>query len=228
MIIEREVNMKVGTKSLLFGVHQFIIHPIFIAIAWTKLFGFPKDPKLWIAFIVHDWGYWGKPNMDGKEGEIHPELGARIMHRLFDDKGEVISVGKYESSRWYKDISKYNYWYNFMLYHSRFYAKKYNHSISKLCIADKYVFCIQPRWMYLPMASWSGEIFEYMDEKRNRSGHSYKDKKDWFKHVKCFMHNWVREEIDKFNIDLSPDGTKGFNETIKREIINVSNGTLKS
>lgn len=48
--------MKIGTKSLLFGAHQFLIHPFWIAVAWNRLYGFPKDPRLWIAFIVHDWG----------------------------------------------------------------------------------------------------------------------------------------------------------------------------
>lgn len=76
--------MKVGTKSVLFGVHQFLIHPWFVAWAWWKLYGFPADPRLWFAFFVHDLGYFGKPNMDGPEGERHVELGARIMHRLFD------------------------------------------------------------------------------------------------------------------------------------------------
>jgi hypothetical protein len=180
--------MKVGTKSLLFGVHQVILHPIFVFIAWWKLFGFPKDPRLWIAFIVHDLGYWGKPNMDGKgEGETHPEKGARIIHKLFDPYSPEPHV-------YYM-----NYWYNFMLYHSRFYAKLNNAPISKLCVADKYVFCIQPRWMYLPMARWSGEIYEYMDENRNRSGHSYKDENDWFDHVKKFMNDWVSIEMCKLN-----------------------------
>lgn len=33
--------MKVGTKSVLFGAHCFFIHPVFVAIAWIKLFGWP-------------------------------------------------------------------------------------------------------------------------------------------------------------------------------------------
>jgi hypothetical protein len=71
--------MKVGTKSILFGAHCFLIHPIFVFIAWCQLYGFPYDPRIWIAFFVHDLGYWGKPNMDGPEGEKHVELGAKIM-----------------------------------------------------------------------------------------------------------------------------------------------------
>ena len=76
--------MKVGTKSVLFGYHCFFIHPFFVALAWWKLYGFPWDIRLWVAFFVHDIGYWGKPNMDGPEGETHPIFGARIMERLFD------------------------------------------------------------------------------------------------------------------------------------------------
>ncbi|MFP3947126.1 MAG: hypothetical protein ACLFWG_00215 [Longimicrobiales bacterium] len=76
--------MRVGTRSVLFGVHAFWMHPFFVARAWWKLYGFPWDPRLWVAFFVHDLGYWGKPNMDGPEGERHPELGATLVARWFD------------------------------------------------------------------------------------------------------------------------------------------------
>lgn len=194
--------MKVGTKSLLFGVHQIFIHPIFIAIAWIKLFGFPFSIPIWVSFFVHDLGYWGKSNMDGKgEGEIHPELGARIMHKLFDGKiDKNLDKSERPITTYYTNKNRSKYWYKFMLYHSRFYAKANNAPISKLCIADKYVFCIQPRWMYLPMARWSGEVYEYMDENRNRSGHSYKGENDWFEHVREFMYNWVKDEMNKLSL----------------------------
>lgn len=217
--------MKVGTKSLLFGVHQVIIHPFFVFITWWKLFGFPKDPRLWVAFIVHDWGYWGKSNMDGKgEGETHPEKGARIMHCLFDRRAYIDTLGldgqgKLINSRLY-DLNKSRKWYKFTLYHSRFYAKNDNAPISKLCIADKFVFCIQPKWMYIPMASWSGEIYEYMDEKKGRSGIAHKSKEDWYNHVKDYMDKWVKDEMNNIiNNEIKPFVNK---------YIDVSNGTLKS
>ena len=75
--------MKVGTKSVLFGAHCFLIHPFFVAAAWWKLYGFPWDPRCWAAFFLHDIGYLGKPNMDGIEGERHVLLGGRIMGCLF-------------------------------------------------------------------------------------------------------------------------------------------------
>lgn len=181
--------MKVGTKSLLFGVHQVIIHPVCVAIAWIKLFGFPKQFPIWISFIVHDWGYWRKKNMDGKgEGEEHPLKGANIMHRLFDKKNIINSD--------FMNVTEVT-WYDFTLYHSRFYAKANNHEISKLCIADKAAFYVLPKWLYIAMASWSGEIYEYMDENMGRSGINHKSKSDWYDHVDKTMRGWVKDEIDK-------------------------------
>jgi len=70
--------MKVGTKSVLFGAHCFFLHPWFVAAAWWKLYGFPFDLRLWVAFFCHDLGYLGKPNMDGPEGETHPESSSGV------------------------------------------------------------------------------------------------------------------------------------------------------
>jgi hypothetical protein len=86
--------MKMGTRSVLYGVHNPLLHSWFVAAAWWQLDGFPWDPRLWVAFFVHDFGYWGKPNMDGPEGEGHPELGAKIMvmvlrSRLSDQPNET-------------------------------------------------------------------------------------------------------------------------------------------
>jgi hypothetical protein len=52
--------MRVGTKSVIFGVHSILVHPFFVAWAWSRLYGFPWDPRLWLAFLVHDIGYVGK------------------------------------------------------------------------------------------------------------------------------------------------------------------------
>ncbi len=131
--------MKVGTKSLLFGTHQFILHPLFLALAWRKLYGAPLDPRLWIAFIVHDWGYFGMSNMDGDEGQRHPELGGRIMARLFGQE-----------------------WGDFTRLHSRYYAKLEGREPSPLCAADKLVLLVTPRWLYLPSVKATGEVNEYL------------------------------------------------------------------
>jgi len=204
--------MKVGTKSVLFGAHCFFIHPIFVAIAWTKLYGFPFDPRIWVAFFVHDLGYWGKPNMDGPEGETHVELGAKIMHFLFDIdcKKDDYYKRKYQKADniiWngkngIQSCPECYKWRNFSMYHSRYYAKKYGAKPSKLCFADKLAFSYTPRFIYIPMASATGEIYEYM---RNISNFKYAadnymfdkyDKRMWHNKVDMFMRGWVKEHKD--------------------------------
>jgi len=53
--------MKIGTKSVLFGAHNPVIHGIYNALAWWRLWSFPWDPRLWFAFVLHDTGYISKP-----------------------------------------------------------------------------------------------------------------------------------------------------------------------
>jgi hypothetical protein len=77
--------MRVGTKSLLFGVHQVFIHPIFVTMAWIKLYGLPTW-KEFICIVVHDWGYWSRKDIDGDEGKSHPELGAKLAGKLFGEE----------------------------------------------------------------------------------------------------------------------------------------------
>lgn len=167
--------MKIGTKSVLYGAHCFFLHPFFVAIAWTKLYGFPFDPRLWIAFFVHDLGYLGKPNMDGEEGETHVELGAKIM-RVFGKE-----------------------WADFSMYHSRYYAKKHGAQPSKLCFADKLSFCYTPQWLYLPMVNANGEIKEYLKNAKNSEDEHWKpveDQKLWHKQLSEYMAKWVNEHKD--------------------------------
>jgi hypothetical protein len=191
--------MKIGTKSVLFGAHCFFIHPIFVFIAWWRLYGFPFDPRLWVAFFVHDLGYWGKPNMDGKEGEAHVEFGAKVMHLLFDWK-KVAGSPYYDLNTGKAINIYYNNWGNFSLYHSRFYAKKDNESPSKLCIADKLAICLEPTWFYLFRVSLTGEVMEYMknveDGKYLTMRIPTNSKKAWFEGVKSYLKRWVEEHKD--------------------------------
>jgi hypothetical protein len=179
--------MKVGTKSVLYGAHCFLIHPVFVFVAWWKLYGFPWDPRLWVAFFVHDLGYWGKPNMDGPEGEKHVEFGARVMNGLFD--------------YWFLNGVDRQYqvkiWYYFCLYHSRFYAKRDKAKPSKLCMADKLAIALEPSWLYLPRVNWSGEIHEYMKDSRAREGKApLSDQNEWFCRVQKYMKDYVIEHRD--------------------------------
>lgn len=151
--------MKLGTRSVLFGYHQFILHPLFVAAAWTKLYDFPVDPRLWCAFFLHDIGYIGKPNMDGIEGQQHPFLGAHIMHFLFD--------GTESEANWSGDAVKYRsaLWHHFVLYHSRSLAKLYFAPTSPLNLADKLAFLFYPRWLLRLLYWMSGEYKEYFAHK---------------------------------------------------------------
>lgn len=130
--------MKTGTKSILFGVHQFLWHPITVWLAWVWLYKKVPNIKETICIIIHDWGYWGKKNMDDEEGEKHPEVGAKIAGRLFGQE-----------------------YYNLCLFHSRHYARNAGHEPSLLCWADKLSILFEPWWLYLPRAWASGELFEY-------------------------------------------------------------------
>lgn len=176
--------MKIGTKSLLFGVHAFYVHPFFVALAWWKLYGFPYDPRLWVAFFLHDIGYWGKPNMDGKEGELHPHLGADMMMILFDD----FSLNSFDEG--------YKKWRNFTLYHSRYLAKKHGVKYSQLCVADKLVIAIMPRWFYLLQVNLSGEIHEYMKGQAARTPANGRSQWEWITDLQKYMRGWVEEHKD--------------------------------
>nr|DAR14176.1 MAG TPA: hypothetical protein [Caudoviricetes sp.] len=168
--------MKIGTKSLLYGAHCFIIHPVMVFAAWWRLYGFPCDPRLWVVFIVHDWGYWGKPNMDGPEGETHVELGAKIMGRLFGPE-----------------------WARLSLYHSRYYARKDGQAPSKLCYADKLALCYESTGFYLLRVTMTGEIREYMAlaDKNGKYGRdAYMNvrtdsQRKWFTDVRRFLLRYV-------------------------------------
>ena len=173
--------MRVGTKSVLFGVHCIFIHPLFVAWGWWKLYGFPWDLRLWVAFLVHDAGYLFLPNMDGAEGEQHVVLGGRIMGWLFGPE-----------------------WRDFTLCHSRHWAKRVGKRYSKLCLADKLAFVLTPGWLYLPMAQLSGELREYMRMASSRQLYgnitdfelSLLDSRNprvWLEGLQAYTRRWVEE-----------------------------------
>lgn len=135
--------MKTGTKSILFGVHQFVLHPLTVYAAW--IWSYRKLPN-WreaVCIVIHDWGYWGKTNMDDEEGEKHVEWAAAFALRFLD---EVDSPCPY---------------WNLCIFHSRHYARKYQIQPSQLCWADKASLLFEAWWTYLPRAWASGELTEY-------------------------------------------------------------------
>lgn len=129
--------MKVGTRSVLYGVHAFWFHPFTVLLACIKLDGIPNWKEI-VCIFLHDLGYFGKNEMDGPEGETHPDVGAKIAGRLFGKE--------------YHDLC---------LYHSRTTAKKYCVDPSKMCWWDKLSILYDPSWFYILRATLSGEIEEY-------------------------------------------------------------------
>ena len=158
--------MKTGTRSLLFGVHQFLYHPVTVWLAWLRLYGARPTWREALCILVHDWGYWGCPEMDGHQGREHPMLGAAIVGRLLGDE--------------YADLVRY---------HSRTLAKLHGEWPSKLAWPDKLHLLYYPRRFYLFLARLSGELAEY-----RREAASYTDKcplsatdEQWFEWVKAHL-----------------------------------------
>lgn len=148
--------MKIGTKSVLWGVHQFLWHPWTVGRAWRHIYGTWPTFDTWVCIFCHDLGYLGCPNMDGPEGEKHPERGA--------DLARMFIYWKYWLLRRDKKIATYTsqFAYDFTLGHSAHYADKYlKGERSMLYLADKACILEEPEWFYLLRARASGEINEY-------------------------------------------------------------------
>lgn len=217
--------MNIGTRSILYGAHCWFIHPWFVAWAWVKLYGWPRDFRIWVAFFVHDLGYWGKPNMDGPEGEDHVLLGADLMHRWFDktileeravllqdvmcllDQGWELSREE-DNNEWVPAHvalgiqliwmqRRETTWRDFCLYHSRFYANRNGEQISRLCVADKLAISLEPWWLYIPRVWLTGEAKEYMSLRYD--GGKYSSERDSSHPVNPTptLREWKRE-IDAY------------------------------
>lgn len=131
--------MRTGTKSLLFGVHNIIWHPITVLMAWCYLYKKWPSPKELFCIIIHDWGYWGYEHMDDEKGQKHPWWAANLVWRMFSDIGL----------------------FHLCLFHSRHLARMHHAEPSKLCWADKLSTAYDPCWFYLLRARLTGELKEY-------------------------------------------------------------------
>ena len=161
--------MKRGTKSLLFGVHQFVWHPLTVWRAWNHFYG--TRPSFWqtVAIVLHDWGYWGCRAMDDAEGEKHPQAGATLIARLARWAGR----GEWAESQYH----------HLVLYHSRYLAARDGVEPSALCWPDKLSVLFDPPWFYLLRARLSGEIKEYRKnaELEFPSWHSDREWYAWYR-----------------------------------------------
>jgi hypothetical protein len=171
--------MKLGTKSLLFGCHQFILHPIFVTAAWIKCYKELPSPKEELCIVIHDWGYFGKPNMDGPEGETHPVWASNFAYR---------HLGLYYG--------------RLCLLHSRFLAKSKKMPVSRLCLPDKIGVGMMPVWLWVGLGSLSGEVREYMKQDKYEINHlgpngtSFRTPSMFFKDYKKITKRWLANPSD--------------------------------
>lgn len=177
--------LPVGPRSVLWGAHCWFIHPWFVALGWWKLYGFPKDYRLWIMFFVHDLGYlvrWCR-EMDSEAGEDHVLSGARFMGYWFGEE-----------------------WYWESLCHSRYYAEREGHKPSRLCWADKYSVCLEPAWLYLPRVVLSGEVWEYLKYAQGRVASRHGDLADSeYARRSQTMGGWRQAMIDFLRDKISKE-----------------------
>lgn len=162
--------ISIGTRSVLFGVHQFILHPFFVYCAWGRIYGKSPTLKESICIFFHDIGYMGKPNMDGDEGKDHPALGGKIVN--------------YFLGKEYANLSRY---------HSRSYALKYGKDNSKLALPDKLSTLLYPAWLYLFLGELSGEITEY----KCRMGMQHLNNHEWLEETKNIVFKWARNNSNE-------------------------------
>jgi hypothetical protein len=196
--------MKLGTKSVLFGYHCILLHGWFVLWGWFSLHRFRRvrigsqdrlgklndgsiitlhrgvftslwDYRLWLSCFLHDVGYWGKPNMDGPEGETHPEWAATFMRKRYGDA-----------------------WGDFCLYHSRFYAKRDGKAPSALCFPDKVAFLKYPMWLLVLLTTATGEYDEYKTNyMRDNPGMApFANAHEWAQGVKIYVTKWVADHKD--------------------------------
>ena len=131
--------MKIGTKSLLFGCHQVLLHPVFVLWGWVYLYGLRTLTwQILIAVVIHDWGYWGCQEMDGPQGSLHPTR-LKFLEYLPSQTRFLIK------------------------YHSRHLSKRLNTTPSRLCWADKLGTGIMSSRLWAILAYMSGEGKEYTD-----------------------------------------------------------------
>ena len=159
--------MTLGTRSLLFGCHQFLIHPVCVAVAWGKLYGWTWDWRLWLCFLVHDWGYWGCETMDGKDGKMHPVVGGRIVGKILGQE-----------------------WGRFVRWHSRSMVEmdgfgSHPGNVTWLACADKLAQDCYPKWLYMILGRMTGELEEY------RKDFGFDSVEEWYPMSREKMASWA-------------------------------------
>lgn len=188
--------MKIGTKSLLFGCHQFLWHPLTVALAYRKLFRQWPDLVGWLCIVFHDVGYWGRGDIDGKEGKLHPLLGAQLVGKLVYWWSRLRGNKEFSSCLIGAEAA------HRCIFHSGSLARDNGEAPSDICWADKFSLFIEPEWFYLLRTRLSGEMLEFKHHAID-SGHVPATATDrewlhWFK-----GHLLTRPEISNLLQDQS-------------------------
>jgi hypothetical protein len=194
--------MKMGTKSLLIGAHQFIWHPLTLFMAWVYLYREFPGWKECVCMFIHDWGYWGLDNMEGEGGEKHPYLGANLAW-IYLDRKQVVFDG-YSPTVTIPTASLNKTYFYMCLFHSRTLADKFKMKPSRLCRVDKLSAMFERWWIYLPRVWLSGEWREYRAEAAQSGVHPATTSDiEWF--------NWARERMIRkaLNKDVRPPYKEG-------------------
>ncbi len=162
--------MKIGPKSVLFGVHQFVWHPVTVALAWKRVHRRWPNWKELIAIAMHDLGYIGCSDMDGESGSVHPSRSCLLWWTAAYRIAKLIP-SKHQAAfdAIASDIS------DLIEGHSGKHCKDLGLIPSDLYLPDKVSVLYDPDWFYL-LRSWlTGEIHEYVGNSpvSKRDGETY-------------------------------------------------------
>jgi len=126
--------MNEGTKSYLIGCHQFLLHPLWVLLAW-KL-EYKSWPKWWqvICIFLHDIGICGRQYLsDDKAKRGHWEAGALLSWRIFARLDRLQKRKDCLSGQAYKICAGHC-------------PEESGFSVSKLSRADKRSWLVAPIW----------------------------------------------------------------------------------
>ena len=149
--------MTEGTKSYLFGCHQFFMHPIIVTVAWIRLY--KRPPRLWelVCIFLHDIGHIGKDYLSNyEEKKNHWWLGSAIAFKLFGWKGDNLVAGHTSQSSYPRS--------------KLFYADKYSRIISPiwwLRLSDK----VEGFGQYRPLETWRRLVRENWEKGCPKGNH---------------------------------------------------------
>jgi hypothetical protein len=158
--------MPVGTRTLLFGCHQFIIHPVFVLLASWRLFGlrYMMNWREWLAAFVHDWGYWGCADIDGIDGAHHPirSVSGTIVSRIL---GTYMDITTAYNLRHY--IQRHSWFAITKIYMESIYGVP-EPFLSRLYYSDKLGSAMVPSWLWATQAWLTGEGVEYLQNSHHK------------------------------------------------------------